>query len=342
MSFGNLWRKDDEMADSLRIGFAGCGRHCRGNLAPALARVANAELVACADVDSEAAKQLASELGIEKGCDSAEALIGSADVDAVVVAVPHRNLKDVATAVVEAGKHLFVEKPMGLNAAEGAEIVEAAEKQGVVAMVGYCMRYTLSRMLVKSLIDRGVVGDVEFVVAGKGGGPLGGWLAGPHAEGGGQLFFLGSHLTDQVLWLTGGEAEAVSGSVRWTEGGADRTSAYTVRLKDGAVATFSVSQASGARYDFVDVFGTKGRVRGDWYTDLVTVQSQVIPEYANLTVVTVPGDNLGGMCHREMEAFVAAVLSGGPSPIPVSDGLRVLKILDAVVGSSNEGRWVEV
>jgi predicted dehydrogenase len=320
----------------------GCGRHCRGNLAPALARVSKAELVACADVDSEAAGQLADGLGIGTVFDSAEALIESADVDAVVVAVPHRNLRDVATSVVEAGKHLFVEKPMGMNAVEGAEIVEAAGKQDVVAMVGFCMRYTLSRLAVKSLVDRGAIGDVEFVVAGKGGGPLGGWLGGPHAEGGGQLLYLGSHLTDQVLWLTGEEAEAVSGSVRWTDEGSDRTSAYTVRLKSGAVGTFSVSQGSGVPYDFVDLYGTKGRVRGDWYTDLVTVQSKVIPEYANPTVVTVSGDSLGGMCQREMEAFVEAALAGGSSPIPVSDGLRVLKILDAVVTSSNEGGWVEV
>ena len=157
-------------------------------------------------------------------------------MDAVIVAVPHRYLKEVALSAINAGKHVFIEKPMGLNAAEGAEVVEAAARRGVVAMVGYCMRYSLSRMFIKSLLDRGAVGDVSFVAAGKGGGPLGGWLGGPYAEGGGQLLFLGSHLTDQVLWMTSDDAEAVSGTVRWTPGGTDETSAYTVRLKGGAVA----------------------------------------------------------------------------------------------------------
>ncbi|MSS70467.1 MAG: Gfo/Idh/MocA family oxidoreductase [Candidatus Latescibacteria bacterium] len=330
------------MSKILRIGLAGCGGQTRNQLAPGLARIPSARLVACADVDASRARQVADEFRIEEVYGDAGELARSGDVDAVIVAVPHRHLKSVALSVLEAGKHLFIEKPIGLNATEGAEVAEAARKRGVVAMVGYCMRYSLSRMFIKALLEGGAVGDVAFVVAGKGGGPLGGWLAAPYAEGGGQLLFLGSHLTDQVLWMTGDDAEAVSGSVRWNAGGTDETSAYTVRLRRGAVASFTVSQATGVSYDFVDVYGTKGRVRGDWYGDVVTVQSRVIPEYAHPTVLRIPGDNLREMCHREMTAFVEAALSAGPSPIPTSDGLRVLRILDAVVASSQSGNWVRM
>lgn len=330
------------MSKMLRVGLVGCGGQSRLNLAPAFSRTDSARLVSCADVDEARARQVADAFGIDAVHDSAEEVTKCVDVDAVIVAVPHRYLKDVALSAIDAGKHVFIEKPMGLNAAEGAEVVDAAESRGVVAMIGYCMRYSLSRMFVKSLLDRGAVGDISFVAAGKGGGPLGGWLGGPYAEGGGQLLFLGSHLTDQVLWMTGDEAESVSGIVRWNAGGTDETSAYTVRLKGGAVATFSVSQASGVGYDFVDVYGTRGRVRGDWKGDVVTVESRVIPEYAHPTVLRIPGDSLEEMCFRELAAFVEAVNSGARAPIPVSDGLRVLRILDAVVASSNTERWIEL
>jgi predicted dehydrogenase len=330
------------MSETLRVGLVGCGGQTRLNLAPAFDRIESARLVSCADVDEARAQQLAEALRIERVSARSEEVTGSADVDAVIVAVPHRFLKDVALSAIGAGKHVFIEKPMGLNSAEGAEVVEAAARHGVVAMVGYCMRYSLSRMFIKSLLDRGAVGDVSFVTAGKGGGPLGGWLGGPYAEGGGQLLFLGSHLTDQVLWMTGDDAEAVSGTVQWTPGGTDETSVYTVRLKGGAVATFSVSQASGVGYDFVDVFGTRGRVRGDWKGDVVTIESRVIPEYAHPTVLRIPGDDLAQMCYRELAAFVEAATSGAPPPIPVSDGLRVLRILDAVVASSTESSWVNL
>ena len=330
------------MSDVLRVGVVGCGRHCRGHLAPAVSRIASANLAACADADIGAAQRMANELGIEATYESVEELIGSGDVDAVIVAVPHRHLKEVALSAIEAGKHVFIEKPMGLNAGEGREVVEAAGKENIVAMVGFCMRYSLSRMFIKSQLERGVVGEVQFVVAGKGGAPLEGWLAGPYEEGGGQLFFLGSHLTDQVVWLTGEDPEAVSGSVRWNEGGTDETSAYTVRFEKGVVATFSVSQASGVGYDFVDIFGSKGRIRGDWYGDVVSVQSQVLPEYTHPTVLNIPGDNLKEMCYRELDAFVGAILSGRSAPIPVGDGLRVLEILDAVVASSRKEKWIQV
>lgn len=330
------------MSNPLRVGLVGCGGQTRMNLAPGVARVKSARLVACADVDEARARQLADAFGFEAVHDSVAEVTESADVDAVIVAVPHRFLKDVALSAIGAGKHVFIEKPMGLNAAEGAEVVDAAESRGVVAMVGYCMRYSLSRMFIKSLLDRGVVGNVSFVAAGKGGGPLGGWLGGPYSEGGGQLLFLGSHLTDQVLWMTGDDAGSVSGTVQWNAGGTDETSAYTVRLKGGAVATFSVSQASGVGYDFVDVYGTRGRVRGDWKGDVVTVESRVIPEYAHPTVLRIPGDSLEDMCYRELSAFVEAANSGARAPIPVSGGLRVLRILDAVVASSNTGKWIDV
>lgn len=330
------------MSKMLRVGLVGCGGQTRLNLAPAFSRMDSARLVSCADVDEARARQVADAFGIDAVHDSAEEVTKCVDVDAVVVAVPHRYLKDVALSAVGAGKHVFIEKPMGLNAAEGAEVVDAAESRGVVAMVGYCMRYSLSRMFIKSLLDRGTVGDISFVAAGKGGGPLGGWLGGPYAEGGGQLLFLGSHLTDQVLWMTGDDAESASGIVRWNAGDTDETSVYTVRLKGGAVATFSVSQASGVGYDFVDVYGTRGRVRGDWKGDVVTVESRVIPEYAHPTVLRIPGDSLEEMCFRELAAFVEAANSGARAPIPVSDGLNVLRILDAVVASSKTGSWIDV
>ncbi len=330
------------MSNPLRVGLVGCGGQTRMNLAPAFSRIDSARLVSCADVDEARARQVADAFGFEAVHDAVAEVTESGNVDAVVVAVPHRYLKDVALSAIGAGKHVFIEKPMGLNAAEGAEVVDAAESRGVVAMVGYCMRYSLSRMFIKSLLDRGAVGDVSFVAAGKGGGPLGGWLGGPYAEGGGQLLFLGSHLTDQVLWMTGDNAGSVSGIVKWNAGGTDETSAYTVRLKGGAVATFSVSQASGVGYDFVDVYGTRGRVRGDWKGDVVTVESRVIPEYAHPTVLRIPGDSLEEMCYRELAAFVEAANSGARAPIPASDGLRVLRILDAVVASSNTGKWIDV
>ena len=145
------------MSRTLRVGLIGCGRQTRINLAPAFARIPSARLVACADAEEGAARQAAEEFEIEEIYTDAAEMIEDADVDAVIVAVPHRHLRAVALSAIDAGKHLFVEKPAGLNAAEGAEVAEAAQKRGVLATVGYCMRYSLSRLFMKALLDRGVV-----------------------------------------------------------------------------------------------------------------------------------------------------------------------------------------
>ena len=143
------------MSRILSVGLVGCGGQTRRNLAPAVARIASARLVSCADVDADRARQVADEFQVEKVYGGAEELLAGGGVDAIIVSVPHRYLKPVTLSAIGAGKHVFIEKPMGLNAAEGAEVVEAARQQGVVAMVGYCMRYSLSRMFIKSLLDRG-------------------------------------------------------------------------------------------------------------------------------------------------------------------------------------------
>ena len=161
------------MTKMLRVGLVGCGGQARLNLAPAFARIESARLVSCADVDEARAQQLAEALRIEKVHVQSEEVTGSADVDAVIVAVPHRFLKDVALSAIGAGKHVFIEKPMGLNAAEGAEVVDAAARRGVVAMVGYCMRYSLSRMFIKSLLDRGRGGRRQLRGGRQGGRPAG-------------------------------------------------------------------------------------------------------------------------------------------------------------------------
>src|SRR5262249_48129519 len=144
---------------------------------------------------------------------------------------------------IEAGCQVFVEKPLALNAHEGERVVEAARHAGVQVMVGYCLRYTPVRLAMRDLLLAGAVGEVAYVSAGKGGVPHTGWLADPR-QGGGQLMFLGSHVTDQILWLLGARAERVFAEVEWSaENGTDATAMYTIRFESGVSAHVACSQA---------------------------------------------------------------------------------------------------
>ena len=76
-------------------------------------------------------------------------------LDAVVIAVPHTKMLQVALECIRAGVHLFLEKPLALNAADAQMIVDAPEQRQVKIMVGYCERYMKPRIMMKELLAEG-------------------------------------------------------------------------------------------------------------------------------------------------------------------------------------------
>ena len=227
-------------------------------------------MVACADVDEVAAKRAVDECGFDRLYLGYEQMLAEEDLDAVVVITPHHVLKDAAIAAIESGSHVFIEKPMALNHEQGRQIVDAAKQAGVSVMVGYCQRFAETRLFIKSVIDRGGIGDLVQVNAAKGGAGYSGWMADPK-KGGGPLLYVGVHLTDQLLWLTGREAERVYAEIVWgPDNSIERTAAYTIRFHDDLVANMLVTQNSRL-IDFIEITGTAGSVRADWPNHAIQV-----------------------------------------------------------------------
>jgi myo-inositol 2-dehydrogenase / D-chiro-inositol 1-dehydrogenase len=204
------------------------------------------------------------------------------------------------------------------------------------------LRYTPVRLAMRDLLRAGAVGEVGYVTAGKGGVPHTGWLADPN-QGGGQLLFLGSHVTDQLLWLLGSAAERIYAEVEWRrDNGTDATSMYTIRFANGVSAHVACSQADHSSFDYVEFVGAAGRVRADWPTNMLTVHSDVVTAYASPTTIRVAGDPLDRMYIDELTEFVTALRDGRALAITAEDGVRVLEILDAVVDSGRTGQPVAI
>ena len=324
----------------LRLGLIGCGGHGR-TLASAAAEVEDAVIGGFADVDIGKAENLARDAGGGYAFSSAEAMLKAAGVDAVLIATPHPTLRDGCLEAIEAGKHVFVEKPMALNAAEGAEIVAAARAADLRLMVGYCLRFAEIRTKMQSLLGQGCAGDVQAISAGKGGDPLTGWLA-EADSGGGQLLFLGSHLVDQIIWLLGEAPVEIYASVTYRQDtGSDETSAFQMRFPGGAVAQCIVSQAVGSYFDFVEFMGRNGRVRSDWPLNTIQIASPGLATYggglSDTAQIRVTSDPRMPMYVAEIREFVDAGRSGRDPSISGEEGLTVLRVLDAVVESANSG-----
>lgn len=185
----------------MRIGIVGCGR-----MGQRRARAARGhDIVAVADADTGRAAQLAAEFGATAVGDW-RAVVG-AELDAVFVATPHDALAPIALAAIEAGKHVFVEKPGARSAAELAPVMAAAKAQRRVVKVGYDHRFHPAFVEARRLVDVGDLGQLLYVRGRYGHGGRKGyeteWRLDPARAGGGELIDQGSHLIDLARWFLG-------------------------------------------------------------------------------------------------------------------------------------------
>jgi len=342
----------------LQVGLIGCGAQGQ-YLSEALVMTGLADLVACCDLRPEAAEQAAARLGFRATYADYGEMLSEAALDAVIIAVTHDQLQPAALAAVTAGKHALVEKPTALNAADCRQVVEAAREAGVNFMPGYTLRFTPERLLMKRLLDQGAVGDLAHVIAGQLIGGLGGWLADP-AQGGGPLLYVGTHVLDQVLWVVDSRATRVFAEVTWKqEGGVEAGVDLTIRFENNVVAQVCTSQKMGGRYGWLDIVGSAGRLRTEWESNELYVESRSVEAYRHPTRIEVPMDPYlcplapgarGSMVAvkylrmwaTELAEFCNSIREGRPPSVTGEDALRVLEVTDAVFESARTGSPVEL
>jgi predicted dehydrogenase len=108
-------------------------------------------------------KQAAEDFGWDEYCTDWKEVIDREDIDIIDIATPTNLHKDIAIAAAKAGKHIFCEKPIALNAQEAKEMLDAVEKAGVVHMLGHNYRRVPAIALAKKMIDEGQTGrNISF------------------------------------------------------------------------------------------------------------------------------------------------------------------------------------
>ena len=162
-------------------------------------------LAAVMDADSARAQAVAAKYGVA-GCDSGlAALLARPEIQAVYIATPNAVHKEQVIAAARAGKHVLVEKPLALSAADAQEMIAACQENDVKLMAGYMMRFHAHHRRLKEMIDAGALGQVVF-----GRAQLtcwyppmpGAWRQAPELGGGGAWMDMGSHCIDLLeLWL---------------------------------------------------------------------------------------------------------------------------------------------
>jgi predicted dehydrogenase/nucleoside-diphosphate-sugar epimerase len=193
--------------NSFRVAVVGCGAVTKASLLPVLAGHDRIKVVALVDRDVTRARELADAYGITRA-ESDVSAITRAEADGIVLATPPAHHAPASIALAGLGFHVFVEKPMAINGADAAAMVEAAERAGVVLAVGLYRRLLPVSRLLRGVIEQGLVGRPLAVDIEEGGEYS--WQLATlsvltrEGGGGGVLIDLGTHLIDQLLFVLPG------------------------------------------------------------------------------------------------------------------------------------------
>jgi myo-inositol 2-dehydrogenase/D-chiro-inositol 1-dehydrogenase len=313
-----------------RVGLIGCGALASAVHLRLLRRSPRARVVAVADPSPEARERARRIAPVDVTADAAE-LLARADLDSVVVCAPSHLHAELAVAVIEAGRDLYLEKPLATRAEDAAAVVAAAERAGVVGAIGFNRRFHPLLERARRLVREGALGEVRAVRTAfcEPEGALPEWKR-SRATGGGVLLDLASHHLDLVPWLVGRRIEAVEARTRSHESEEDEAR-VTVLLERELEAECLFSFRT-ARCDSIELLGERGVLRVDRYAPALEVTvgrrrrrlppSPALLEWRARRLVR-PADDPS--YRRALSAWLDAV-RGGPNRCPtLADGLRSLE-----------------
>lgn len=311
----------------------GFGLFAEGSLFPAVARCKAVELVAITKRREQDAVEKARALGIDHAYATGDGrFLSDPGIDAVFVATPNVSHHDDVTRALAAGKHVIVEKPMAMNAAECQDMIDVARRHYRALMVAHCLRFNTTVAHVKSLVEGGTLGRLLAVTCdfmSQGRASKRAWKYDMGVAGGGAAFDLGVHLVDTIRHLAGGrlrEARVIAEPARRGPGHVDELAAFTVSFDNGVVGRATASY-EGPRHTFLEAYGTRGYARAfDFQPANVPVQVESEID-GTLDRYTIQNEDHYAL---EMDAFAWAIANGRPVPIPGEEGLANQRVIDLV------------
>ncbi len=326
---------------NLRIGIAGCGLSARVHAAR-LALLDGVQIVGLVDPNLASAKALAAELASGEGVESIPVfedhreLLSQLKPDVLGIFTPHLAHYRPAMDGLQAGCHLFIEKPLSTNAQEANDIVKLAKGRGLIVAVGHQYRLQPSLIEARRRLQSGTIGKLRLISATMvspwlktQAGPEGDWRSDPKISGGGVLADMGDHLLDALLWLTGQLTLEVAAFQDCTEPGFDVVDAIALRLSGGTPATLAISGVATESLFEVRFFGDQGTLRvSENALDFQASGSE--KESIPLAEATESIDS----------NFVAALRSEATVCCPADEALETVRLQEAIARSAASGQIV--
>ncbi len=352
------------MAEPLGVALIGCGGVSAGHFS-AYATNPKARLIAAVDVRPELAESAAKRWGAERWYTSTAEALANPDVRIADLCLPHHLHAPVAVEAADAGKHVFVEKPIANTLAEADAMIAACRANNVLLMVDQTKRYQNRHRKLKELLDAGYVGDPILV--------RGAYLqdityAWQHMEPArlqgywkhdGVISGIGIHALDLLRWLVGEatEVQAVASTSDMIDPARRTEDSGLVLLKfaNGCLGQVTVSYVLkhphlGASWDVmpIEIYGRDGSLQMDEH-DTITVTSDKIAGDIGVGVFQVQTRPAVGAPRPPAEGMAGAIehlldcVQNGTQPLTHGEDARAsLELVEAAYQSINEGRAVRL
>jgi predicted dehydrogenase len=324
----------DDSHTRVRFGILGTGLIAQNHVIPALHGAERCELVGIASRTSEKAAEVATTFLIPKAYGSYEDLLADPGIDAVYLPLPNDLHVPWTKRAADAGKHILCEKPIALTSAEAEGLAAHCTDRNVIAMEAFMYRFHPAWDMVRGLIADGAVGRLTDV---------GVWFSFRSTRvgdyrldfdaGGGALYDVGCYAVDASRMLLGDEPDRVLGTARLdAETGVDLT--FSGILDYGtAFASFTCSMEQEPQHSIV-IHGTGGWISvADPFNCPPDVETKITigtggdhhPNASAVETLTVPSANQYGL---QATALADAILTGGPSPLPLEDSIANTRLLE--------------
>jgi len=319
----------------VRVAVAGCGLWGRN-----LVRTFNAlgALRGIHDPDPLVAGAAGEQYGVQP-CTFGE-LLADPEIDAIVVAAPAVHHASLARRVLEAGKHVFVEKPLALEVAEAEAVCELAESTGLVLMVGHLLQYHPAFQALEAMVAGGVLGRLQYVYSNR-------LNFGRIRREENILWSFAPHDISMMLRLARSEPDRVSavGSNFLHREIADTTTTH-LSFPNGIEGHVFVSWLHPFKEQKLVVIGDRGMAVFDdgepWDTKLlhyphVVAWREGIPSPSKANAIPVPLDCAEPLI-RECNHFLSCVAAGTTPRTDGREAVRVLRVLDAAERSMRSAK----
>ena len=287
----------------------------------------NVRVVGICDTDLKRAKDVARTFEVQY-CKSLDEILSQREVDAATICTPTTTHKEVAMKAIEAGKDVFIEKPIASTSEEARELLSIAKKEGVQVAVGFVERYNPAVRYIKELVDKRKLGKIILVIARR----VTRW---PQRIGDvGVTKDSAIHDIDIMRYLIGGDVRTVYAKTGSLVHKFEDFSEILLNFSGGEVGFIDANWLTPRKIRKLTVTGSEATATIDYLTQETVVENSIKS--------VMPRLKWGEPLRLELESFVSAIRAGRPPSASGEDGLKALEVCEAALESGRTGQVVQV